>query len=100
MTGVDWPGKSASQSLSFMVILAGRFFSSELPFCCGPRQLSQPRTVVAAGEGRVMAPLSSKPSAMRAVRLFMAFWTPKGVARPCRRAHHVTKILHADADCK
>src|SRR3989442_11273790 len=43
MTGVDWPGKSATQSASLTAILSGRFFSSELPYCCGPRQLSQPR---------------------------------------------------------
>src|SRR6266403_3113687 len=44
ITGVDCPGKSATQSASLTVNLSGRFFSSEAPFCWGPRQLSQPRT--------------------------------------------------------
>src|SRR6266496_218333 len=42
--GVDWPGKSAVQSASLASILSGRFFSSDVPFCDGPRQVSQPRT--------------------------------------------------------
>src|SRR4051794_7400817 len=45
MTGADWPGKSATQSAaSLLGILSGRFFSSDIPFCCGPRQASQPWT--------------------------------------------------------
>src|SRR6184192_4877522 len=44
MTGVDWPGKSATHNASLVTSLSGRFFSSDVPFCCGPRQASQPRT--------------------------------------------------------
>src|SRR5258705_10971268 len=45
MTGADWRGKSATQRAdSLLGILLGRSFSRDIPFCCGPRQASQPGT--------------------------------------------------------
>src|SRR6266699_3665524 len=74
MTGVDCPGKSATQRASFTSNLSGRFFSKELPFCCGPRQLSHPRTSEA---GAAMPLASSKPNAPRTVVTFIAIRVPR-----------------------
>src|SRR5260370_29943825 len=65
MTGADWPGKSATQRASLTRMVSGRFFSSEVPFCCGPRQLSQPRAGV-AGSARATAALSNRPESQDA----------------------------------
>src|SRR5260370_37393214 len=55
MTGVDCPGKSATQRASLTAMESGKSFSREKPFCWGPRQLSQPRTGAAeAGEARII----------------------------------------------
>src|SRR5439155_20224049 len=71
ITGVDWPGKSATQSASLTMTRSGRFFSSEAPFCCGPRQLSQPWTSAAlAPQGRTKQVMASN-EITRAVVLFM-----------------------------
>src|SRR5260221_3310903 len=55
-TGVDCPGKSAIQSGCCGSTVSGKPVSSEVPFCCGPRQLNQPWTGSARrGEARSMA---------------------------------------------
>src|SRR5438046_1315775 len=48
MTGVDCPGKSASQSGFLGSTLSGRLFSAEKPFCCGPPRASPAATGDAA----------------------------------------------------
>src|SRR6266571_8198213 len=44
MMGVDWPGRSAVHSAWLTSIRSGRFFSFDVPFWFGPRQLNQPLT--------------------------------------------------------
>src|ERR1700677_2567061 len=66
MTGVDWPGKSAIHSGCPGSAESGRPVSSEVPFCCGPRQLSQP--VAAAREETGAA--SRRPDRQNAVGIF------------------------------
>src|SRR6266516_6494920 len=51
MTGVDWPGRSAVHNGLFASILSGKFFSRDVPFWFGPRQLSQPWTGAACVGG-------------------------------------------------
>src|SRR6516165_8929777 len=61
MTGVDCPGKSATQSASLAAIRSGKFFSSDVPFCCGPRQSSQPCTGSAPANSKPSQPPASNP---------------------------------------
>src|SRR5690349_14541063 len=73
MTGVDWPGKSATQSASLVTSLSGRSFSSDTPVCSGPRAESQPRAGAAFVERDVrrMAPARTAPVRNKAVSTFI-----------------------------
>ena len=44
-------------------------FSLEVPFCCGPRQLSQPRTTAEAGHAAARIEVSARPRSNFEIRI-------------------------------
>src|SRR5262245_32011929 len=100
MTGVDCPGKSATQSASLTAIRSGKFFSSDVPFCWGPRQSSQPWTGSAPAVITLTHPPANNPLTQpKAVVLFIIL-TSHHQAVPCRRVDQVARnIQQVVYDC-
>src|SRR5882724_4984034 len=101
MTGVDWPGKSAIQSASLTAMWSGKPFSSEAPFCCGPRQVSHPRAGLAAFR-EARPPLRRTQARTRKAFLsFIAFVLNRDfvgpVKNPCRAQESRTGQIFSKA---